>query len=130
MPKKTEIEYKLRIVPYQDKRLGKEGHLFELETIKEFRTFRYDIEVDVKISGESISFSIQGINTPQISIPEHGPARFSKVLYGLKGQYAVGVSKSTGSENLFKVHFTSRKTILKKSKIKNQFVDLETTHTE
>jgi hypothetical protein len=130
MPRKTELEYKLRIIPYVDKRLGKGGHLIELETVKEFRTFKYDIQVDLKAGDGLISLIIEGINAPQLSIPEHGPAQFSKMLYDLKGTYTVRVSKSNGAENSFELQFSSRKTIQKKKKIKNRFVELETTHKE
>lgn len=127
--KKVEIEYILRIEPYTDQRVGKEGHLFVLFTTKEFKTFKYDILVDTRIEDNTIQLIIQGISTPQISIPEHGPAKFEKVFYNLHGTYDVIVSKLTGPATRFSVHFTPKRTI-QKGKVKKTFVELETTHKE
>ncbi len=130
MPSKKEyLEYRLKIVPYTDERKGTEGHLFELSTLKEFRTYMYDIMVDTKVEDDTVCLTIQGISTPQLSIPEHGPAMFQKALYDLHGTYNVIVSKLTGPKNTFTVRFTPKKTI-QKGRAKKSFVELETTHKE
>ncbi len=130
MPKYPNPEYFLRIEPHVDDRSGKQGHLLKLTSVKEFRTFLYDIKADVTIEADVIRVVIQGLSAPQITIPEHGPARFNTVLYNLKGTYTLSVSKYNGPENIFTVHFTPSKTIQKKPKPKKVFVKLETTDTE
>lgn len=127
--KKEELEYRLTIVPYTDQRKGTEGHLFELTTLKEFKTFMYDILVETLVEDDVIYLTIHGISTPQFSIPEHGPAVFQKVLYNLHGIYNVVVSKLTGPKSTFTVRFTPKKTI-RKGRTKKSFVELETTHKE
>ncbi len=127
--KKEDLEYRLKIVPYTDNQKGIEGHLFELSTLKEFRTFMYDILVDTQVENDTIFLTIQGISTPQLSIPEHGPAVFQKVLYDLRGTFNVIVAKLTGPKNKFTVRFTPKKTI-HKGRPKKSFVELETTHKE
>ncbi len=127
--KKADLKYRLKIVPYADKRTGTEGHLFKLSTLKEFRTYMYDILVDIHVKEKTVQLTIQGISTPQLSIPEHGPAVFQKVLYNLRGAYAVVVSKLNGPKSSFNVRFTPKKTI-RKGRSKKSFVELETTHKE
>jgi hypothetical protein len=127
--KKTETEYFLRIVPYTDGRTGQQGHAFELTTAKEFRTFRYDIIVDLQVDSDEIRLVIQGIGTPQLSIPDYGPARFSRVLYNLHGTYTLTVSKLNGLKSTFTVHLTPKRTV-QKGRRKKSFIQLETTHKE
>lgn len=127
--KKADLEYRLKIVPFTDKRTGSEGHLFELSTLKEFRTYMYDILVDTVVDNNTVQLTIQGISTPQLSIPEHGPAVYQNVLYNLRGTYTVVVTKLNGPKNSFNVRFTPKKTI-RKGRAKKSFVELETTHKE
>jgi hypothetical protein len=127
--KKVELEYMLRIVPHIDERHGTEGHLFELTTVKEFRTYKYDILVDVSTGDDTIEFVIQGISTPRLSIPEHGSAVFQHVISNLRGTYTIVVSKTTGPKSTFTVHFTPKKTV-QKGRTRKSFISLETTHKE
>jgi hypothetical protein len=127
--KKTDTEYFLKIAPYTDGRTGKQGHAFELTTAKEFRTFRYDILVDMKVVNDEIHLVIQGIGTPHLSIPDYGPARFTGVLYHLHGTYTLTVSKLNGPKSTFTVHLTPKRTV-QKGKRKKSFIQLETTHKE
>jgi hypothetical protein len=127
--KKIELEYKLKLTPYTDDHKGIRGHLLELFTVKEFRTFRYDILVDVHVEDKTIRLIVQGISTPQFSIPEHGPAVFRTVLQDLRGTYQLHVSKPSRPETRFTVHFTPKRTVQKGGPRKS-FVELETTHRE
>ncbi len=127
--KKAELEYRLKIVPYTDTQKGIEGHLFELSTLTEFRTFKYEILVDTEVEDTAIYLTIQGISTPQFSIPEHGPAVFRTVISNLHGEREVVVSKTTGPKSKFTVRFTPKKTI-RKGRAKKAFVEIETTNKE
>ena len=123
------MEYRLKVSPYTDERKGKEGHLFELATVTEFKTFMYDILVDIDVQDKRITLTIQGISAPQFSIPEHGPAVYREAVYNLRGPYSLVVSKLNGPEAKFAVRFTPKKTI-RKGRAKKSFVELETTHKE
>lgn len=127
--KKAELEYYLKIFPYADERKGERGHVFELTTVKEFKTFKYDIIVDINVEDNTIYFTIHGISTPQFSIPEHGPANFRKTINNLRGTYSIVVSKLNGPQTTYTVNFTPKKTVLK-GRAKRSFIQLETTHKE
>lgn len=127
--KKTELEYRLKIAPYTDTQKGIEGHLFELSTLADFRTFKYEILVDIEVTNDAIYLTIQGISTPQFSIPEHGPAFFRTVIGNLHGEREVVVSKTNGPKSKFAVRFTPKKTI-RTGRAKKSFVEIETTHNE
>jgi hypothetical protein len=127
--KKEDHEYRLKIIPYTDERKGMEGHLFELTTLAEFKTFMYDILVDIGVENKTITLTIHGISTPQFSMPEHGPAVYREALYDLRGTHSVVISKLNGPEVKFDVRFTPKKTI-RKGRAKKSFVELETTHKE
>jgi len=127
--KKAELEYYLKILPDTDQRQGKQGHRFELITEKEFKTFKYNIHVDIKVEDDTILLTIQGISTPEFSIPEHGPAIFSETIYNLRGSYNVTVLKLNGPRTTFTVNFSPKKTVLK-GRAKRSFIKIETTHKE
>ncbi len=127
--KKAELEYHLKIFPYTDERKGEQGHVFELITVKEFKTFKYDILVNVSVDNDTIYFPIHGISPPQFSIPEHGPATFTKAVSNLRGTYDIIVSKLNGPQTTYTVTFTPKKTVLK-GRGKSSFIQLETTHKE
>jgi hypothetical protein len=75
--------------------------LFVLETTQAFAAFRYELSVQEKIEGRSITFTILGLKAPGLNLPSAGRAQFTREFSDLKGTYAVTVVGLDGRATSF-----------------------------
>jgi len=94
--KEVSPEYRLLIAPHFDERKQRYTTRVALETVKTFASFRYDLTVKEQIDDGTISYTIVGLNAPQLSLPGAGTARYSKEYDGLSGSYHVSVKGLDG----------------------------------
>jgi|GEM_PF-1939052 len=75
--------------------------VFRFATVREFRSFRYEIQVEETLdeAARSIHFRIHGVHAPANLMPGAGPAAREIGFPGLHGEYRVtyaGASRSGG----------------------------------
>jgi hypothetical protein len=113
-PDKTDFEFNLYIsLEYND--VSKKNFiLFEFNTVKVFSSFIYTINIQPKIflDKKEISFNIEGLSAPLISLPDNGFARFEYKLYDFANTtYDLKLIKQSKEKYLYKIQ-------IKKSAIK------------
>ena len=96
-----ETEYRLLITPHLNERRQEPTTLVVLETTKSFATFRYELSVEERVAGKSLSFKILGLKAPQLSLPSAGHAEFVKEYDGLNGTYEISIEGLDGTVTSF-----------------------------
>jgi hypothetical protein len=98
--KKTNIDYRLSILPHRDAQSPAGKTLVVLETVREFASFRYDLAVTEEKNGQSMRYTVTGLRPPDLSLPSSGPAQFFREYSGLSGTcefIVVGLDHRTNS---------------------------------
>jgi hypothetical protein len=96
-------EYRLLIAPRFNDLGQKFTTIVQLETVKTFASFQYELSVRETLTKGSIHLKVLGLRTPQLSLPATGHARFMKEFQDLKGTYSVTVEGLDGKANTFQV---------------------------
>lgn len=103
IPPRNPIEYHLYIGRAYDENRRKDSFLVVLRTAKDFRNFLYTLVVKDSIEGETLRLSVEGLNTPQPTLPGFGPAEWRKSFDIEPERLTIIVAKLGGSENQFHV---------------------------
>ena len=106
-PPPDPIEYRLVVGRRYDEIARKEVVDVILLTAKEFRNFRYNLVVKESVSGGTVRFVIEGLQTPQPALPGAGPAEFRRTFRTFPESLKIVVSKLDGTENEFDLKFRS-----------------------
>jgi len=125
----TPAEYRLLITPKMKEREKRAVTLIALRTLKEFRSFRYEIIVEDLIEGSTIYLKIHGLKAPQVGLPSMGPAVYRAEYPRLRGEYSLVVTKLNREENKFTVSFTDTSVTVKEGPEK-KFVEIVTSERE
>lgn len=86
-------EYVLLVTPHINDRTGEKVTLIALRTVTEFTSFRYDLVVEPKIDGRTLTLVIQGLRAPRMTLPAMGPAEYRLERSDMEGKYDIVVSK-------------------------------------
>ncbi|MGE5314281.1 MAG: hypothetical protein ACM3Q4_06285 [Acidobacteriota bacterium] len=97
--KKTEIEYRLLVVPAYDETMQKYGTLFLVETVKQFTNFNYQILIEEGVHKRTVTWKIHGLSAPAMSMPAVGGAKFDKIYFDMNGTVHFTMIKKDGHEN-------------------------------
>ena len=84
-PRPRASEYRLTVLPHVNDRTFAPTTLVTLETAQAFAAFRYDLTVEEKRTDNTVTFRVLGLNTPSLSLPSSGPARFVREYDDLRG---------------------------------------------
>jgi hypothetical protein len=84
-------DYRLLMAPHTNDRTYRPTTLVVLETTQSFAAFRYELSVEEKLEGRSLSYRILGLRAPSLSLPAAGHAAYVREYDGLKGTYTVSV---------------------------------------
>ena len=106
MPRKdspASPEYRLLIAPRFNELGQKHATVVQLETVKTFASFQYELSVRETVTNKSIHYKVLGLRTPHLSLPSTGHARFVREYDDLRGTYAVTVEGLDGRANTFQV---------------------------
>lgn len=101
--KKHAPEYTLHIVHRKDPETSKTGSALVVQTVREFVSFEYEIQIESAITGRTISLKIHGLRVPEDLVPGKGPAKGFVIHEKLKGAYDLVVTNVDGMENRFAV---------------------------
>ncbi len=102
-----ETEYRLLMTPHLNERKQEPTTLVVLETTKSFATFRYELSVEERLEGKTLSYKILGLKAPQLSLPSAGHAEFVREYDNLRGTYDVSIEGLDGNVASFTVRITS-----------------------
>ncbi len=124
---KGPIEYHLDIRQAWDSKEQKEGIRFLFETEEEFHHFKYEISIDVDVKKQAIAFTLKGLTTKGVLLPETGRARSEVFLHGLRGPYSVTVTKPGMLTNAFGIDIGTKSVSQSKQiSAERQFIDVTT----
>ncbi len=86
-------EYRLTIGFRYDEADGTMSNVFRFETLRQFRTFRYAIDIDREVDeeGGAILFRINGLKAPESSLAGVGSAATEFIDPLLHGSYRITV---------------------------------------
>lgn len=104
-PPKLEYEFELILSKAIDKTTNQEYISFLIRTVKVFENFRYKVDVTEKINIEKkkLSFRIEGLSAPSLTLANPGPAAYEYKFYNLKyGEYELSISKDRSGINTFR----------------------------
>ena len=126
--KQKGVEYRLLIKPTYDETLRKAGTLFQIETVKQFSNFSYEVVVDESFDGNHLTWALHGLRAPELLMPSFGGAVYRKVHFDLKGTYTFTLKKidSVVNEFTMKILPTS---VFVKDFVGKPFVSLYTSDT-
>ncbi len=105
-PEKQKYEFELYITRGHDKVTDKEYILFKFLTTKVFLNFIYTVNVTPKIDmvNKEISFKVEGLSAPVVSLAKSGHAVYEYRLYNFKNtEYSLKMQKQDLEINLFKL---------------------------
>ena len=98
-PRSRASEYRLTVLPHLNDRTFEPTTLVTLETAQAFAAFRYDLTVEEKRTGDSLTYRVLGLKTPSLSLPSSGPARFVREYEDLKGTVQITVIGLDGGKS-------------------------------
>ena len=98
---RTEPEYRLLVVPHVSERTQRPTTLVVLETTKAFATFRYELSVKAESTPGLLHLTVLGFQTPHLTLPSAGPARFEKEYYALRGPLDITIQGIDGRSTTF-----------------------------
>ena len=119
------FEYVLLITPRYNEQKKRLVTVVALRTVKEFSNYRYEMIVENSLDDRRLRLNIMGLRPPELTFPGLGPATFETEYDNLNGSYEVVVTKLHKDVNIFRVHITPEKAVVKESP-KSRFVDLVT----
>lgn len=97
----TRIEYELKGYFEYDQESKKDVCVFEIQTFKEFSTFKYNLILDIVKTSELLKINLLGISAPTILFPFSGKASAKIKLFDVSGNYSVQIVKQDGTSNVF-----------------------------
>ena len=103
-PRRKDPDYTLNIFHHTDEETNVRGILFLVQTTKIFVSFRYEILLQDEVSPGVIRLRILGLHTPELLMPQTGPARGSRFYPGLEGRFRVQVTKHDKAAAEFDLH--------------------------
>lgn len=104
-PPKLEYEFEMIISKAMDKVTNQEYISFLIKTVKVFQNFRYKVDVieNIDMKKKKISFRIEGLSAPSLTLANPGAATYEYKLYGFKHtEYELNISKDRLGTNTFK----------------------------
>jgi hypothetical protein len=101
-------EYRLLISPHRDEFDQKNTTVIQLETVKAFSNFQYELSVRETLTDNTIHFKVLGLQTPQLSLPSTGHARFIREFDNLNGTYKLAIEGLDGRVNTFSLRITPK----------------------
>jgi membrane-bound lytic murein transglycosylase len=128
-PEKKEFEYSLDITRETDTLSGKDYILFDFQTVKEFITYEYKIDIipSLNKNKNQLTFKIEGLSAPVISFSHSGTAGYQYKFYDFENKdYELLISNNKKQKNQFKMKLKdSEIKILKSSNDKNdKFINI------
>lgn len=117
-PEKKEFEYSLEISIETDMLSGKDYILFEFQTVKEFITYEYKIDIIPLFNKNKnqLTFKIEGLSAPVISFSHSGTAGYQYKFYDFENKdYELLISNNKKQKNQFKLKVTDSELKLGKS---------------
>jgi membrane-bound lytic murein transglycosylase len=128
-PEKKEFEYSLDITRETDTLSGKDYILFDFQTVKEFITYEYKIDIipSLNKNKNQLTFKIEGLSAPVISFSHSGTAGYQYKFYDFENKdYELLISNNKKQKNQFKMKLKdSEIKILKSSTDKNdKFINI------
>lgn len=87
--------------------------VFRFETVRQFRSFQYEIEVDSDFDAQAhaIDLKIKGVRAPSLMMPSTGAAYTELTFPRLKGDYDVRISGAK-QQGEFRMKVTPKKITL------------------
>lgn len=110
-PQKLEYEFELTLSKAIDKITNQEYISFLISTVKVFENFRYKVDVAEKIDIEKkkISFKIEGLSAPSLTLAKSGPATYEYRLYDFKyTEYELNITKERSGTNTFRFRISKQ----------------------
>ena len=97
----TLAEFILTISTSHNREEHRQQTIFRFETFREFRSFRYEVDVDGTLDPEKreISFRLKGVGAPATLMTSTGSARSELIYDDLLGEYRIEVrgAKKSGA---------------------------------
>lgn len=125
----TRIEYELKAYFEFDNELKKDVCIFEIQTFKEFSTFKYNLTVEVKKNRDFLNIKLLGISAPAVLFPHSGKANSKIKVENINGKYLVNIIKQDGTTNSFEFEINQKeknvkfiKEIFSKKKKEKKFI--------
>ncbi len=84
-------DYRLLMAPHTNARTYRPTTLVILETAQSFASFRYELSVEEKTEGKTLTYRVLGLRAPSLTLPAAGRAAFTREYENLKGTYTVSV---------------------------------------
>ncbi len=84
-------DYRLLMAPHTNDRTYRPTTLVILETAQSFASFRYELTVEEKVEGKTLTYRVLGLRAPSLKLPAAGPASFTREYENLKGTYTVSI---------------------------------------
>ena len=109
-PDKLKYEYELIISHQFDTRLKKKYILFDFRTVKIFENFVYRINIkeNINLDKKELTFNIEGLSAPKISLANTGNAGYQFKLYDFKNTtYLLNLRKQKKKINKFEFKITT-----------------------
>ncbi len=104
--KRREPEYLLRVFHHLDNRTKRNTVVFQVETLKIFKHFNYEVLINDRMEHALIELNILGIHAPLMVMPGTGPAKGRKEYSNLRGTYTVRVAKPNRVSEVLRIRFT------------------------
>jgi len=107
---KLKYEYELIISKQFDTRLKKKYILFDFSTVKIFENFVYRINIkeNINLEKKELTFNIEGLSAPKISLPNTGSAGYQFKLYDFKNTtYLLNLKKQKKKKSKFEFKITT-----------------------
>lgn len=101
--KKETVEYRLLIDRYYDETLRKNGIRFFLETVKQFSSFNYSIDIEDSEDKKLLQWKLHGLCAPGMQMPSHGAASTTRIYYALNTSFTFFASKNDGRDETLKI---------------------------
>ena len=103
----TLSEFVLTIGLQHNKESGERKTFFRFETLHQFRSFQYEVEIEdmMNIEQRHLDFKIKGMVASASLMPSSGPGVYQVVYPELRGEYTVRISGAQESNAFsFRVH--------------------------
>jgi len=101
--KNRDPDYSLHVFHHFDERTRRSLQVFQVQTIREFTSFGYEILLDAVMRERLIQLKILGLRTTPLIMPGVGPAKGHRGFANLRGSYNLSVIKLDGETNDFQV---------------------------
>jgi hypothetical protein len=119
--KRKDPDYTLNVFHHISEETKKRGILFLVQTTKIFVSFRYEILLADEVGAQSVRLRILGLHTPELLMPNSGPARGWKFYTNLSGLLHVDITKQDKSVSEFDVTIDDHRVLIQNAP-KNSFI--------